>query len=220
MLRWHRLRKPKSTEALKHTQGKLRRLNKELSRRKKGSRNRQKTKCKLARAHARVADVRSDAIHKMTSEIVRAKRPSLVVIETLNVKGMTRNHRLAGAVLDASFHEARRQFQYKCAWYGSSLLLADQWFPSSKLCSVCGCINDGLTLADRTFVCPACKSAIDRDLNAALNLKHYGELEFPCTASSAGRACGDSRKTLLVQRAAVCEAGSKHQTMPTMAFSS
>jgi putative transposase len=196
---------------LKHAQGKLRQLNKELSRRQKGSSNRRKTKEKLARAHARVADIRSDAIHKMTSEIVRAKRPSLIVIEHLNVKDMVKNHRLAQGIYDSAFNEARKQFEYKCRWYGSKILLADRWFPSSKTCSRCACIKDDLILDDRTYECQACGLVIDRDLNAAVNLKKYGELEFPCTASSAGRACGDSCKTSYVREAAVCEAGTRQK---------
>ena len=197
-------------KALRAAKAKLRRLNKELSRRQKGSSNRRKTKQKLARVHARVSNIRSDAIHKMTSDIVRTKRPSLIVIETLNVKGMTKNHKLAGAVLDASFSEVRRQLQYKCSWYGSGILLADQWFPSSKTCSKCDCIKDDLTLNDRTYKCKSCNNVIDRDLNAALNLKKYGELELTCTASSAGRACGDGVRPALTG-ATVRETGSKHQ---------
>lgn len=163
---------PKHLEA---SQKSLKKLSRRLSRQKKGSNRRAKTKARLARVHARVANQRLDAIHKMTSEVVKTKRPSVIVIEDLNVKGMTKNHRLARAVSGASFGEIRRQLTYKTSWYGVRLIVADRFFPSSKICSGCGVKKDVLSLSDRTYCCDVCGLVIDRDENAAINLRRYGE---------------------------------------------
>jgi putative transposase len=138
----------------------------------------------------------------------------LIVIEHLNVKGMTKNHRLAQAILDAAFNEARRQFEYKCRWYGSGILVADQWFPSSKRCSRCACLKDDLTLDDRVYGCRSCDNVIDRDLNASINLNICtGSLNSPCTDQFGGKACGGriAVRPRQYERQAVREAGSKHQ---------
>lgn len=161
---------------LKKAQAKLRRLQRELSRRKKGGRNREKTRRKVARAHQRIANIRRDTLHKVTSEIVAktkpdSERPSVIVLEDLNVSGMLANHCLAQAISDVGFAELRRQLEYKSAWYGSELMVADRWFPSSRLCRHCGSINSELKLSDREWTCD-CGARHDRDLNAAINLKN------------------------------------------------
>lgn len=169
---------------LKKAQAKLMRLQRELMRRKSGGSNRGKTKFKLQRAYAYVSNVRADAIHKVTHDIIYNKRPSTIVIEDLNVKGMMSNHHLARALSDVGLGEFRRQIEYKAKAAGVGIIIADRWFPSSKLCNVCGCVKDSLTLADRIFTCE-CGNVIDRDLNAAMNLAAYGR-----TAKQAGIACG------------------------------
>jgi len=119
-------------------------------------------------------------------------KPRYVVLEDLNVKGMMKNHKLAGAVGDASFYEIKRQLLYKTAWYGGSIIDVDRFFPSSKLCSSCGCLKEDLTLQDRTYTCD-CGLNIDRDLNASINLEHYGLDKLKHTVSSTEiKACGES----------------------------
>ena len=177
-------------KALKQALTRLARLQRELHRRQPGSRNRAKTRAKIARLHYRISCLRQEAIHQATSAIVArtkpdTQRPSVVVIETLNVKGMMRNRKLARSIADVGMGEFGRQIRYKCDWYGISLLEADRWFPSSKQCSRCGQRKESLTLSERTYDCPNCGLIIDRDLNAAINLKQLS------TASSAGsEACG------------------------------
>ena len=177
-------------KALKQALKRLARLQRELHRRQPGSRNRAKTRAKIARLHYRISCLRQEAIHQATSAIVArtkpdTQRPSVVVIETLNVKGMMRNRKLARSIADVGMGVFGRQIRYKCDWYGISLLEADRWFPSSKQCSRCGQRKESLTLSERTYDCPNCGLIIDRDLNAAINLKQLS------TASSAGsEACG------------------------------
>jgi putative transposase len=154
--------------ALEHSQRKLRRLNRQLARRQLNSRRRRSTGWRLARTHARVADIRRDALHKLTTML--ATEHGTVVVEQLNVAGMLRNRRLARAVADAGFGELRRLLGYKTIWCGSGLVVADPFYPSSKTCSVCGWVKAKLALAERTFHCEACGLLLDRDLNAARNL--------------------------------------------------
>jgi putative transposase len=146
----------------------LRRVGRELARREPGSRRRYRTRCRLARIHGRVADLRRDAMHKLTTSL--ATEHGIVVIEQLNMAGMLRNRRLARALADAGLAELRRQLTYKTTWYGSRLVVADRFYPSSKTCSSCGWVRAKLTLAERSFTCEACGLQIDRDLNAARNL--------------------------------------------------
>jgi putative transposase len=155
--------------ALKQAQKKLRRLEKQKSRRKKGSKNRAKTRHALARLHARIANIRQDASHKLTSSLV--KNHALVAIEDLHVNGMLKNHGLAQAVSDSNFGEIRRQLEYKSAWHGTHLAVIDRFYPSSKTCSSCGYVKPELSLSERTFRCSACGMVLDRDVNAAINLK-------------------------------------------------
>jgi putative transposase len=184
-------------KALRQALKRLARLQRELHRRKPGSRNRAKTRAKIARLHYRISCLRQDAIHQATSAIVArtkpdTQRPSLVVIENLNVKGMMQNRKLARSIADVGMGEFGRQMRYKCDWYGISLLEADRWFPSSKQCSSCGHRKESLTLSERTYNCPNCGLMIDRDLNAAINLKQLS------TASSAGsEACGEVALAIL-----------------------
>ena len=155
---------------------KLRRLQKKLSRRDRGSYRREETRKKIARQHMRISCVRSDSIHKATSEIVaKAKppstRPCVIGIEDLNVSGMMKNRHLARAVADASMREFRRQLSYKCAWYGIELVVVPRFTATSKPCSRCGWVKEDLELSDRVFVCEACGHEADRDDNAADNIR-------------------------------------------------
>jgi putative transposase len=156
-------------KALIKSQRTLRVRQKAVSRKVKGSTNRRKAVARVARVHRRVANIRRDVIHKMTTAIV--KSASTIVIEDLNVSGMLKNHSLARALSDASPSEIHRQLTYKSKWYGSELLKADRFYPSSKRCCCCGNVKETLSLGERTYHCEACGSVIDRDLNASLNLK-------------------------------------------------
>jgi putative transposase len=157
-------------KALYAAERKQKRIQREVSRRVSGSQNRCKSVRKLQRCHARVANIRRHALHQVSHYVTVRAKPHVVVIEDLNVLGMEQNHHLARAVGDAGMGELRRQIEYKAAWYGVKVMVADRWYPSSKTCSECGATNKVLTLSDRTFVCPACGCIIERDLNAARNL--------------------------------------------------
>jgi putative transposase len=153
---------------LRRYEARLRRLNKELARRTRGGRNRAKTRAKLARLHERIANVRRDATHKVTADLVRRFR--WIGIEDLNVAGMARS-RFAKSVADAAMAEVVRQLAYKAPLAGSTLVVADRWYPSTKRCSVCGYVLDDLSLGARTWVCSSCQTRHDRDVNAAENLR-------------------------------------------------
>ena len=159
----------------------LRRLSRGLSRKAKGSRNRDKAKRRLARCHARVAGIRSDALHKLTTNLVRTY--GRIVIEDLNVKGVGRNRRLSRAIADMGFGEFRRQLAYKVEPSLTTVVVADRWFPSSRLCARCHALNEGLTLNDRMFDCGSCGHREDRDLNAARNPERYPGLQGNLDAS-------------------------------------
>ena len=131
--------------------------------------NRRKSAATLARLHARVAHVRADFIHKLTTRLCRENQA--VVIEDLHVKGMLANDKLARAISDVGFGMFRLQIEYKAKRYGTRLVMADRWYPSSRLCSVCDWKNEALTLKDREWTCPQCGTRHDRDHNAALNLQ-------------------------------------------------
>lgn len=170
--------------SLRDAQRKLRRAQQTMSRRQKGSSNRAKARAKVARLHARVVNVRQDWLHQLTTQLTNDH--DRIVIEDLNVRGMVRNHRLAMSIMDAGFHEFRRQLEYKTSERGTALVVADRWFPSSKLCSTCGAKTKHLTLSQREWTCGKCNTMNDRDLNAARNLAAYDP-----AASSAVAACGE-----------------------------
>jgi len=161
-------------KALKRSERRLRLLQKSLSRKKKGSENSKKAKDKLAKQHYKVACQRNDALHKVSDAI--AKRSSTVVLETLNVAGMTKNHCLAKALFDASPSSLHRMITYKMWMAGGTVVKANRFFPSSKRCSACGEVKKDQSLKDRTFICEACGFEADRDHNAAINLVQLAEL--------------------------------------------
>ena len=150
----------------------LKRAQKALSRKAMGSNRRAKARAKVARLHAHVANQRLDAMHKATSWL--AGTYSDISIEDLNAAGMVKNHRLAKAVSDAAFAEFRRQLEYKTAKTGARLHVVDRWFASSKTCSKCGRVKAKLSLSERVYRCDGCGLSIDRDLNAAINIKVAG----------------------------------------------
>ena len=172
---------------LRAAQRKLKRLQRAVSRRVKGSGRRKDAVRRLGKQHERVANKRKDAINKFTTKITRES--SVIGIEDLNVHGMMANHHLAGSLADASFGEIRRQIEYKARWYGSAVVVIDRFEPSSKTCSGCGCVKDSLSLSERTFKCDACGLEVDRDLNAALNIR---QLAASYVDSQNGRGLGSA----------------------------
>ena len=170
-------------KSLKKKLKKLKRVQQGLSRKQKGSKNREKAKKLVQKVHYKISNIRKDALHKATSAIVRTK-PLAVVLEDLNVSGMMKNRKLSRSIADASFYEFRRMLEYKLEWIGSKVLLADRFYPSSKLCSGCGNKKEELNLSERVYVCDSCGLELDRDYNASLNLRSV----YSCstTASSAG----------------------------------
>ena len=160
----------------------LRRLSRSLSRKHKGSANRRKAKVKLAKLHASIAAIRSDALHKLTTELTR--RFHTIGIDDLNVRGMVKNRHLARPIADMGFFEFRRQLEYKAAMRGGQVVVADRFYASSKTCSACGHKLDDLPLSVREWTCPSCGTVHDRDVNAAVNLKNMA-------VSSTVAACGE-----------------------------
>jgi putative transposase len=150
---------------------KLRRAQKNLSRKVAGSRRREKAKRRAARAHRKVSNQRSDFLHKLTTNLTR--KYDCICVEDLSVKGMSRNPKLSRSVLDAAFGEFLRQVEYKAAWNFKRSIRVGRFFPSTKLCSRCGVVNPNLTLSDRTWLC-CCGTQHDRDLNASLNILAEG----------------------------------------------
>ena len=174
--------------SLKRRLKKLKRLQRAVSRKQKGSNNRKKVARKPGKQHRKVADQRANTLHQVTTRLAKSK--SVIVVENLNVSGMLQNHQLAQAIGDVGSGEFRRQLTYKAEWYGSKVILADRWEPSSKTCSACGWIADDLTLSARSFHCHnlgfPCGLVLDRDLNAAINLR-----KLAGSSSDSLNACGE-----------------------------
>jgi putative transposase len=176
---------------LRQAEKRLARLQRRLSRKKKGSANRDKARLRVARQNETVARQRKDFLDKLSYRMVTEH--GLVKIETLNVKGMVRNHSLAKSISDSGWGAFGRMCEYKAPWHGSALLRIGRFFPSSKVCHVCGLVNEGLTLADRVWTCEGCGTEHDRDHNAAINIKLA-----PIAGAAKSNACGDRvrRKSL------------------------
>ena len=153
---------------IQKSEKKLKRLNRELARRQRASKRRERTRLRLARKHNQVANQRKDWLHKITTYLIR--NYDVIALEDLNVRGMVKNHNLAKAITNVSFGEFNRQIEYKAQMYGKQIYRVDRFFPSSKTCSVCGCIQDKMPLNVREWTCPDCGAHHDRDINAAQNL--------------------------------------------------
>lgn len=165
--------------ALRKAEAKLRKEQRRLSRKEKGSRNSAKQKHIVSKCHARVADVRCDFLHKVTYELTHDSQVRTIFVEDLNVKGMMRNRYLAKSVADASFGELVRQLSYKGEWSGVNVLRISRWDPSSKRCSACGSIYRELKLSERVWTCRCCGAVHDRDYNASVNVKYFGLKALP-----------------------------------------
>ena len=160
---------------------KLRKAQKALSRKKKGSNNRHKARLKVAKVHAEISDARNDFLHKLTTRLVRENQ--VIAVEDLSVKNLIKNRKPALSISDASWGEIVRQLEYKCNWYGRTFVKIDRWFPSSKRCGHCGHIVDKLTLNIREWDCPKCGTHHDRDVNAAKNILAAGLAVNVCGAT-------------------------------------
>jgi putative transposase len=193
--------------AYKSKLNKLKKYQRRVSRKQKGSNNRKKAVMRLTRVHKQISDIRNDAVHKLTTSLVKAK-PKMLVIESLKPKNMSKNHKLAGAILDSSFGKIKTTLKYKCELYGIHLIMAPAFYASSKYCSCCGHKNKELKLSDREWTCTNCNTHHDRDVNAAKNLQYFGLwmidkhlTERSTTVSSTGSiACGDERLQFLTEQ--------------------
>jgi len=167
----------------------LRRAQRSVSRKVTGSANRVKARAKVARVHQKIAARRTDFCHKLTTALIA--NHDAVCIEDLNVKGLARTKRgLGKSIMDASMGMIRRQLEYKGAWYRTHVVAVDRFYPSSKLCYACGHKNDGLTLSDRVWACPSCGCVLDRDLNAARNIREEGLRMLAVGRTDNANACG------------------------------
>jgi len=199
-----------SPKPLDHALTLLKRKSRKHSRKKKGSNNRKKSALCLARLHRKIRNRRKDFLNKVSTELAKTK--SVIVAEDLNVQGMIKNRRISRQISDCGWSEFVRMLDYKAKWYGSSLVKAPRFYPSSKICSSCGVIKSHLELSEREFVCETCGVTIDRDENAARNLENLA------TGSSPGSyACGDTsdsgtllKDTRAVYESCIYEAGSRH----------
>ena len=156
----------------KNQEKKLKKLQRQLNKKQKGSNNRNKLRIKLSKVHEKIKNQRQNYLHQITSKLVNENQ--VICIEDLNVKGMLQNHKLSKSIQELSLYEFRRQLEYKCKWYGRQLIIIDRFYPSSKTCHNCGYIYKDLKLSEREWICPHCKSLIDRDYNAAQNILAEG----------------------------------------------
>lgn len=154
------------------SQQKLKKLQRRLSKKQKGSNNRQKAKLKVQKLHTKIGNQRKDTLHKISNEITN--QYDIICLETLNVRGMQKNRRLAKGIADVAWSEFMRQLEYKAVWKGKTVLKIDQWFPSSQICSNCGASSGKKELNIRKWECPECHATHDRDINASINIKNYG----------------------------------------------
>ena len=190
---------------------KIKRVQRKLSHRRnkttdKKSKRIEKVRLRLAKLHQRVKDVRSNRLHQTTRKLIDENQ--VIVVETLVVKNMMKNHSLAGAIADCAWSELLRQLEYKAAWYGRTVVKIDRFFPSSKTCSGCGFIKQNLTLGDRVWTCPACGVEHDRDKNAAMMIRKQGLVQLRAERSEVKPTDLDTIR-LNVQSAEV-EVGSRY----------
>jgi putative transposase len=172
---------------LRRSERQLAHAQRALARKQKGSKNRGKARLKVARIHARIANQRADGLHKLTTRVIRENQ--VICVESLAVKNMVRNPKLAKSISDVGWSELVRQLEYKARWYGRTLVKIDRWYPSSKRCHACGQVLDALTLDVRQWTCPACGVRHDRDINAAKNILAVGLTVYACgEAVRPGRA--------------------------------
>lgn len=195
-------KKYKNIKSYRAMEKRLARLQKHHSKKEKGSANREKARKKLARLHERIANIRSNHLHQITSKIVSENQT--ICLEDLSVRGMLKNRRLAKSVADVSFYEFVRQITYKAGWYGRTVIQIDRWYPSSKTCFHCGFVNQNLTMADRAWDCPRCEKHLDRDFNAARNIEREG-LRVNTVGTTEIEACGEDVRPSVRRRSSMMQ---------------
>ena len=158
---------------LRTKEQRLKVLQKRLSRKQKGSNNRNKQRIKVAKLHEKITNERKDFLQKLTTKLVKESQFDTFCLENLNVSGMMRNHKLSKCIAEVSWCQFIEMLKYKCEWYGKNLVQIGQFEPSTKTCSHCGYKNTELTLKDREWICPVCNTYHDRDINAAINIKNF-----------------------------------------------
>lgn len=157
---------------LRKQENKIKKLQRELSRKKKGSKNKTKARIKLAKAYEKITNQRKDFLHKLSSELINENQ--VICLEDIQVKNMLQNHKLAKAISEVSWYEFRRQLEYKAKWYGRTIVIIDKYYPSSQICSNCGENTGKKSLDIREFDCSYCGKHHDRDINASINILHEG----------------------------------------------
>ena len=180
-----------SPKFFRQSQRKLKHFQRQLSRKTKGSGRKDKARIKVARIHEKISNQRNDFLHKLSHRLVAENQS--IFAESLNVKGMVKNHHLAKSIQDSGWSEFIRQINYKSEWKGTYFGQADRFFPSSKRCNECGWINDSLKLSDREWTCLGCGNVVDRDLNASRNILQFGKLEQVGLDESELKRSGRSR---------------------------
>ena len=156
----------------KSVSDRLKKLQKQLSRKEKGSNNRNKARVRLAKLNKKINDSKLNYLHWVTNTLINENQ--VICMEDLNVKGMVKNHNLAESIQEMNFGEFRRMLEYKASWYGRVVVKVDRFYPSSKTCNHCGYIKKDLKLSERKWICPVCGEVIDRDYNASCNIRDKG----------------------------------------------
>ena len=193
---------------LRNSEKKIKHLQRLYAKKTKGSKNQEKARLRLAIAHEKLSNKRKDYLHKLTTKLV--KENSIICIEDLNVKGMMKNHKLAKSITDCSFSTIRRMLDYKCRWHNRKLVVIDRWYPSSQTCNCCGYKYNSVHYNNipwnpsiRNWMCHNCNSHLDRDINAAINIKNEGLKILDRTGTAQIEACGEDSSDLLDLRSSL-----------------
>lgn len=159
-------------KTIRNNQRKISKLQRRLSKKQNGSKNKEKTRIKLAKYYEKLNNIKTNYLHEVSNKLINENQ--VIVMEDLNVNGMMKNSRLAKSIQELSLHNFKTILQYKANWYGRDIVEIDRYYPSSKLCSCCGFKNNSLSLKDREWECPECHMKHDRDFNSSINIENEG----------------------------------------------